>query len=154
MSSGVAVSDASPLIALHQIDRLDLLQALFDSVVVPPSVEQEVAPSVGDLPAWIRRRQAPQLPGLAGDLHAGEREAIALALDLAADFVVVDDLPGRRAAASLGLPIIGSLGLLVRARERGLIGAVRPVMDQLIANGLFASAPLYREILEAVGEDD
>jgi predicted nucleic acid-binding protein len=152
VSSGVAVSNTSPLIALYQIDRLDLLQALFDSVVVPPAVEREVAPSVGLLPAWVRRQQAPLLPEFAGDLHAGELEAIALAIHLAADFVIMDDLPGRRAAERLGLPIIGSLGLLVRAQDRGLIRAVRPIMDQMIANGLFVTVQLYQEILMAAGE--
>jgi predicted nucleic acid-binding protein len=71
---------------------------------------------------------------------------------LSADFVVLDDLDARTSAIELDLTLIGSLGLLVRAKERGLIDEVRRLMDQMIANDLFVSWQLYRDILEIAGE--
>jgi predicted nucleic acid-binding protein len=152
VSVNLAVSDASPLIALYQIDHLDLLQALFSDVVVPPAVTREVAPSLRTLPFWVREIQAPPLRDLASPRGAGERAAIALAVHLSADSIVMDDLPGRRVAASLGLNVIGTLGLLVRAKRRGLIESVQPEMDALIASGLYASEQVYHKILGAAGE--
>jgi predicted nucleic acid-binding protein len=154
LSDDVAVSDASPLIALYQIGHLELLRNLFDRVIVPLAVTQEVAPSVGTLPIWVHRQQAPPPPDLARHLDVGEREAIALAVHLGADFVVMDDRPGRNVAERLRMDVIGTLGLLVRARRRGLIRSVRPMVDQLVSNGLYVSVHLYREILEAVDEAD
>jgi uncharacterized protein len=152
VNSGIAVSDASPLIALNQIERLDLLQAQFDSVVVPSTVAQEVEPSVGILPRWIDRQQIEVAPDFLTHLDPGEREAIALSMRLTANFLVIDDLPGRHAAERLGIRAIGSLGLLVGAKRRGLISGVQPMMDDLISNGLHVSDPVYREILRLAGE--
>ena len=152
MSSGAAVSDASPLIALFQVDRLDLLRNQFGQVFVPPAIELEVAPSVGLLPSWVQRQPVSVPPDFLRHLDPGEREAIALAIHLGASFLVIDDLPGRRAATSLGLRVIGSLGLLVRAKQRGLTNEVRPMMDELVSRGLHVSERVYREILFLAGE--
>jgi predicted nucleic acid-binding protein len=149
----LAVSDASPLISLVQVDRLELLRAVFRDIAVPPAVAWEVAPSVGALPYWIREIEPGPIPDLPDPLGAGEREAIALAVRLSANRLVIDDLPGRRAAANQGLNVIGTLGLLVRARARGVIQAVRPEMDAVIANGLYVSDDLYWQILALAGED-
>ena len=92
MNHGVAVSDASPLIALDQIERLDLLQGQFDRVVVPSVVVREVAPSVGALPIWVARQRISVPPDFLTHHDVGEREAIVLAMHLAATFVVIDDL--------------------------------------------------------------
>jgi predicted nucleic acid-binding protein len=148
----VAVSDTSPLLALYQIGRLDLMPDLFGEVVVPPAVARELEPSIPTLPSWIRVVQAPLLSSIASHRGAGERDAIALAVHLSADYIIVDDRQGRRIPRSLGLNVIGSLGLLVRARRRGLTDAVRPEMDAMIASGLYASEALYHQILVAAGE--
>jgi predicted nucleic acid-binding protein len=116
-------------------------------------VEQEVAPSVGALPSWVRVIESGPIPALPDSLGDGEREAITLATRLSAERLVIDDLPGRRAATNLGLNIIGTLGLLVRARDRGVIEAVRPEMDAVIANGLYVSDVLYWQFLALAGED-
>lgn len=153
MTDGIAVTDSSPLIILHQIDRLELLRRLFRTVVAPPAVALEIAPSLGALPPWMSERHVPTIPKLAMALDAGEREAIALALHISADVIILDDLIGRRRAAQLGLDVIGSAGILLQARRRGLIGAVRPELDAMVANGLYVSKQLYREILSTAGED-
>jgi predicted nucleic acid-binding protein len=154
VSSSAAVFDASPLIVFHQVGHFDLLRGLFRQIVVPTAVAQEVAPSLGQLPSWVQERAVLSVPALPGKLDDGEREAIALTVQLSADFIALDDLPARRAAAGLGLTVIGSLGLLVRAKDHGLIREVRPTMDEMISTGLYASERLYHEILEAAGEVD
>jgi predicted nucleic acid-binding protein len=150
VNSGIAVSDASPLIALNQIERLDLLQAQFDSVVVPSTVAQEVEPSVGILPRWIDRQQIEVAPDFLTHLDPGEREAIALSMRLTANFLVIDDLPGRHAAERLGIRVIGSLGLLVGAKRRGLISGGRAGVTSEIA--VFDAGPPMHRVVQMRGE--
>lgn len=154
MNDGTAVSDSTALIVLNQIGRLDLIRGVFGRVGVPPAVAREVIPSLRSLPPWIEVLQVPQNPDLPTYLDDGEREAIALALHLVADPIVLDERPGRRVATSLGLDVVGSLGLLVRAKRAGMIRDVRPLMDAMLSSGLYATDTLYRQILVAAGELD
>lgn len=150
------VADASCLIALQHVGRLGLLQQLFgDGVVIPRAVQPEVAPTLPDMPEWIRvvdvaKPSRPEL--LAGRMGEGETEALALADEIEAKAVIVDDLAARRTARELGLRIVGTAGILVRAKQRGLIPAVRPVLDALLAAGFRLSAKVYGRILSAAGE--
>lgn len=107
MSQSV-VSNASPLIALHQIGQLDILPHLFDLIQIPSAVAQEIT-SVQPLPSWIQIHHLNQPIGariLQASLGAGESGAIALALELAAPRILLDDRPARRLAQALGFPII------------------------------------------------
>jgi predicted nucleic acid-binding protein len=150
----IAVFDAGPLIAFHQIDHLDLLRGLFDQVAIPPEVAREVAPSIAMLPHWFKVQTVSTFPWFSRKLGPGERAAIALSVQLSADFVVLDDLDARSSAIGLGLTVIGSFGLLVRAKRRGLIREVRPMMDAMLAHGLFVSEHLCRQILALAGEPE
>jgi predicted nucleic acid-binding protein len=154
VSADTAVFDASPLIVFQQVGQLDLLRALFDRAVVPTAVAEEVAPSLGVLPSWIEVHPVFTNPAISALLHAGERAAISLAVQLGADFVILDDLAGRKAAERIGLAATGSLGLLVRAKRGGMIREVNPLMDAMIAAGLFVSDGLYHRILSIAGESD
>jgi len=154
MTSGVAVFDATPLIDFHQIGQLGLVRGLFLQTWVPSNVADGGAPSLGELPLWIEKRDVLTMPAFSRTLDPGERAAIALAMQVSADFVVLDDLAGRLMAAELGLTVTGSLGLLVRAKRNGLVREVRPFMAEMIANGLYTSEQLRREILELAGEPD
>jgi predicted nucleic acid-binding protein len=129
VSSGTAVFDASPLILYSQDGYFGMLRGLFLQIVVPTAVAHEVAPSLGRLSTWIDEQPVHTVRPLPRKLGAGEREAITLAIELAADYLVVDDLSARRVATIHGLTVVGSLGLLVRARDYGLIRQVRPIMD-------------------------
>jgi len=148
----IGVFDAGPLIAFHQVNRLELLSHLFVHVVVPSVVAREVAPSLGELPSWISIQDVQSSPSFSRNLGLGESKAIALAMTLAADFLVLDDARARAVATELGISVIGSLGLLVRAKRRGLITVVRPIMDDMIDSGLYASEQVYHDILDAAGE--
>ncbi|RKY62822.1 MAG: DUF3368 domain-containing protein [Candidatus Latescibacterota bacterium] len=121
---------------------------------IPPAVREEAFGS-NPLPEWIEERQlsqplAPRI--MAVSLGPGEREAIALALELKATRLLLDDLPARRLASSLGLEIIGTLGLLLWAKEQGLLPAVRPWVDTLLREGFYISERLLAEVLSTAGE--
>jgi predicted nucleic acid-binding protein len=107
------------------------------------------------LPAWIE--EYPLTQPLASQiatarLGPGESEAIALALELGASELVLDDLPARRLAQSLHIPVIGSVGLLLRAKERGLIAAVRPLMTTMQQEDFRISEGVFDGILAAADE--
>lgn len=156
MSSPGVVSDSSALIALTPIGQLALLKELFAAVSIPPAVAREVAPSVAR-PNWIVEcglAQPIDLRLLQSSLGAGEREAISLALELGGQWIILDDLPARRLAEALGLSVTGTLGVLVYAKRRGLLPAVRPWFDMLLAVNFHVAPALYRQVLASVGESD
>ncbi|MGE3310693.1 MAG: DUF3368 domain-containing protein [Limisphaerales bacterium] len=127
------VADAGPLRYLVLIEAIDVLPALYDRVSVPPAVLRELShpsapPAVQawsrSLPKWVAIR-TPAVPHGADELGPGESEAIALALELRADAVLIDEIEGRRAALTLGLKIRGTVGILEMASERGLLDLER-----------------------------
>lgn len=152
MKSGCGVFDAGHLISFNHTDTLWLLEALFERVVVPEAVAAEVKRSVGPGPDWFEIR-APRIRlFLPEQLGPGERETLGLAMEIGSDFVVLDDLPARNAALTHGLPVVGTLGLLVRAKQHGLIRKVKPHMLEMIAAGHYASDRLQTLILEKADE--
>lgn len=151
----LTVSNSSPLIALAEIGQLDLLSRLFGSIVVPPAVVSEVAPSLPDLPTWVEVRPLQRTPAEALTRRAlgpGERDAIALSIELKASRVILDDLLARRIASTLGVPVIGTLGVLVAAKQNRLIDSIRPLVDRLAQGRFFIGEDLYRDLLEMAGE--
>lgn len=150
------IVNSSPLIAFRQLDKVELLHSLIGAVLIPPAVQREVFHN-WQLPAWIQVRPltqpiAPDL--LSPRLGAGEREAISLAIEIGNARIVLDDLAARRAAEGLGLSVAGTLGLLLQARQRGLLDRLRPALDSLIAFNFRISPPLYHLLLQRAGEAD
>lgn len=151
------VSNSSPLIALARIQRLDLVPALLRSVLIPPAVAREIAPSIRVLPPWFSVRAPTSRPPVLtsrGRLGDGEREAIALAVEVGADAILLDDSPARRVAEVAGLNVIGTLGLLLEAKGMGLIATVRPELDKLLETSFFLSQELYDRLLRMAGESE
>ncbi len=156
MTPAPVVSNASPLIALEQIGQLPLLEQLFGQVFVPPAVAREVAPSV-TLPDWTQVQVLTQAVGpliLGASLGAGESEAISLALEINARLVILDDRPARRLAHALRLPVIGTLGILLTAKQRNLLSAVRPCLDALLQRDFRIAPALHEQILIDAGENE
>lgn len=154
MSDALCVANSSPFIVFERVGRLDLLRTLTARLHIPPAVRQEVFGSK-QLPDWVEERLLTQPLAsriAASRLGAGEREAIALALEMRATELVIDDLAARRLAQSLGLSIIGCLGLLLRAKHRKLILAVRPLMETMQGDDFRISDDLFAEILAAARE--
>ncbi|MFN8590038.1 MAG: DUF3368 domain-containing protein [Thermomicrobiales bacterium] len=154
MSEAVGVVDASPLIALAEIAQLELLPRLFASVIVPPAVIAETTTSVGQ-PAWFVI--VPPVPPLdhrvrVASLGAGETETIGLGLQLGDVEVVLDDRPARRLAIRMGLAVVGTLGLLLRAKWHGILDAVRPHLLALRSSEFYPDSRIIEQALADVGE--
>ena len=161
----LAVSNTSPISNLASIGRLELLKSRFSELWIPDAVAEELAAHPDPVAQamiqkavrsqWIQIR-TPQDSGLLRllllQLHQGEAEAIALATDLHADFVLIDEQEGRQLASRTGLAVTGVLGILLRAMRAGEIPAVKPEMDLLRTKAhFFVSAQLEKRILaEAV----
>jgi uncharacterized protein len=151
------VSNSSPLIALARIQRLDLLPAIFESILIPPPVAREISPSIPVLQSWLRIQAPNVLPPaslLRRRLGAGEWAALALAIELRADWIILDDLPARRSAEAAGLNVIGTLGMLNTAKRAGLLKSIRPELDALVRTSFFLGPQLYDQLLQATGEID
>ncbi len=152
----IVVADATPLIALLDTGRIGLLQSLYREVLIPPAVRDESFSLPGrTLPAWFRV-QSPRLPipgnVLEARLGQGETEAIALALDVRAELLLVDDRQARGVARRMGLSTAGTVSVLIRAKETGLISTLKPLLDGLVGTGFRISETLYRDALARVGE--
>jgi hypothetical protein len=151
------VSNASPLIAFAAIDRLQLLPALFESVIMPPAVALETRRAIPVAPPWlfVQDLKHPMPPVvLRRRLGDGEREAIALAAELGVQQILLDDLPARKVARDLGLSVIGVLGVLLAAKRHGLLALVRPELEKLLRTSFFLTPQLVEELLRDAGEAD
>jgi len=155
------VVNASPLIVLGKVGRLDLLHSLAPSLVVPRSVIAEIAAGAQDdcgsdaTLGWAKEHavaDVPLAPAVAHwDLGAGESQVLSrcLAYDCVA---VLDDGEARACAQSLAVPLIGTLGIILRARKLELIPAARPLVDRVLAVGSRLSSSLVEAALRQVGE--
>lgn len=159
-AGAVVVSDAGPLISLARLDLLGVLSGLFSQVQVPAEVIEECQARPGNADTLriaqalatgtLQACTAPPLvlPGL----EAGECAAISRALQIGAA-LLVDERAARARAASLGLRVTGTLGVLVRARRLGLVGPLSPLIQALRASGQRLSQPVVDQALREVGED-
>lgn len=161
----VAISDTCPLILFSRIRRLDLLRDLFDEVLIPQAVWDEIMVDGGTRPGaqeiletwWIRRTPlARPITGqlFHGLLGPGEAEVIGLALerDDSDLILILDDDPARNAADSQGLFVTGSAGVALLAKRRGLIDQVTPILSELHVAGLYLSASVAELIIQSAGE--
>ncbi len=152
MPDPVTVSNSSCLIALELIGRLDLLRGLYGTIVVPTAVAGECG---SRLPQWVRAdavKNQGMVRSLRLELGSGESEAIVLAGEVAASRLILDDKKARRIARQLGLPITGTLAVLLRAKQQGLLASVRDVLDELAASRFRISRDLIQETLRRAGE--
>ena len=149
----IIVSDASPLIALGRIGKLDLLREIFGSLILPDAVWKEVVEAVGSAP-WISRQSVHDqalVNLLRHDLGAGEAEAIVLARECNADFLLIDERLGRSAAKNLGLKVVGLVGILIEARDRGLIADAESLMNRLhVEAGFWISEDLRKLVTRRI----
>jgi predicted nucleic acid-binding protein len=157
----IVISNSSPLIALSQIDRLDLLGQLHQQVTIPPAVAREIERTIPRLPDWIAVKPLllPRSPYVvSSSIGPGEHEVISLGAELRAARLILDERPARRLATSLGLSVIGTVGLLLAAKGRGfLMGRgflikIRPELDRLRAVRFFMDEELYDRVLAQAEE--
>ena len=154
----IIVSDTTPLSELSKIGKLDLLQAVFGRVIIPQQVYEEL--TTGNHPAvlvvksalWLEVRsinnnQLIEQLQLETNLDLGECSAIILAEELKADQLLIDEKAGRKVAISRGLAIIGLVGVIILAKEQGLIDNVKDIFDDLMSKGTRISSKIYNYAL-------
>ena len=158
------VSNTSPITSLAGISQLELLHQLYEEIVIPQAVYNEMAGIGKTVPGtievqtlpWIQPRPIKDLNllgTLQSNLDSGEAAAIVLALELKAELLIMDERPGRTIARQYGLAVIGILGVLLEAKDKGLISVVKPLMDRLIDEVEFrVSRQLYKTVLQRAGE--
>lgn len=157
----VWVLNASPLILLGKIGRLDLLESLAAKAVVPDAVFREIqvgidkhAASYGTVDWAAPRRAADVTIPLSierWDLGPGESQVIAHCLK-ETQCAVLDDAQGRQCARTHGLAVIGTVGIVLRAKRQGMIPAARPVLETLRRSGMYLSEQILTEALSLIGE--
>ena len=163
MARPVVLSDASPLIALSLIDRLDLLHSLFGRITITDVVQAEVLaggdrPGQSAIAAAINAKRIrviidqwpePKLP----DQDEGEASTLRAAIHHGAScLVLIDERAGRAVAKESGIAHTGTVGLILQAKKRGLVKSARSAFEQLLAKDFRVSAGLIREALAQAGE--
>jgi len=151
----IIISDTTPLHYLILIDEVRILPSLLGKVVIPTEVfselsalktPQKIKDYLSVVPDWLSiRKPISVIDEELNEIDPGERAAILLAEELAADGILIDDLAGRRIASARGLRVIGTLGLIEAAGERGLL-KVNDTLDRMIKAGFYVSRSLELQI--------
>ncbi len=152
----IVVSDTSPVTALLTVNEVDLLNQLFGEVVIPNAVQLELLRSHSQLPLWLRVeavRNTAEVVRMRQMVDEGEAEAIELAKELQADWLLIDERKGRRLASQERVPVIGLLGVVLLAKRRNLLSSARVLLDRLESQaGIYLSREIKDSALGAVGE--
>ena len=158
----LVISNTSPLFYLHRLRHLDVLQALYQQIIVPEAVRDEL--HIGQLQGedtpelaaydWITIRsvQVPEVMTLITDLGAGEAQVLALALEESGSLVILDDRFARAVALIRHIRLTGTAGVLLKAKQEGHIAAVTPLLDQMVQMGFRLSGTVRSMILSLAGE--
>lgn len=148
----IIITDTSCFITLEKIDAFEILHQTFKYVVTTPEILKEFG---SELPDWIEIR--PVKDKIVNEVFketvdGGEASAIALAMETTNPVLIIDDLKGRKLALKMGLSFMGTLGLLIRAKERGVISAIKPFIDRIQVTDFRLSQTLVEVVLEKAGE--
>ena len=157
------VVNTTPLIALSHVDQLDVLKRLYGEIIIPEAVYRELSiktesickMAVDDSLEWIRIKSINNEMAKAmykTQLHDGEVEVMILSKEIAADVVIIDDANAKKHAKYLGLPVTGTLGVLIKAKREGYISELKPIFSQMVENGIYISQCLMESCLKQVGE--
>jgi predicted nucleic acid-binding protein len=160
--SSPPVVNASPLIYLAHADLIDLLQVAGFSVVVPRTVAEEIQRRGTQDPTarvlqktfWLQEVEpvSPSPRVLTWRLGPGETSVLSWALAHPGSVAIVDDLAARRCAKVLGVPLLGTLGLVLKAKRLGMVPAARPAIEKLLIAGMYLSPKVIDRALTLVGE--
>lgn len=154
------VANTTPLISLASIGKLELLKDIFGEIIVADAVYNEIKAKQGygynEIDTDFIRVQS--IKGIAyrdfllNQLDLGETETIILAKEIDADFVIIDENIAYKIAKSSELNVVRTLSILLRAKEKSLIPALKPLLDEMIIKGRWYSQRVYKKILEQAGE--
>ncbi|NET00533.1 MAG: DUF3368 domain-containing protein [Sphaerospermopsis sp. SIO1G1] len=159
----IIVSDTTPISELAKVNSLDLLPKIFGKVIIPQGVFNEL--QVGTHPAaklvqdlsWlevmtVNNQQVVRELQQLFKLDLGESEAIALAEEIGASQLLIDERAARKVAMDRKLPLIGTVGVLLLAKNRGFLDSVKDVLDEMQAQGMRISDRLYVQVLTLAQE--
>lgn len=148
----IIITDTSCLITLEKIGAFEILHQAFKNIVTTPEIELEFG---SKLPGWVEIKSVKDTAlqeVLNKTVDPGEASAIALAMETSNAILIIDDLKGRKLASRMALSFMGTLGLLVKAKEYGVILAVRPYIEKIQATDFRLSPALVNLVLEKTGE--
>lgn len=160
----VVIANTTPLMALNLIGQLDLLKAFYEEIWVPEAVWKEIEAGeqigldIGTIhegrASWIHVEKAKDRERLKYlvDLDVGEAEVLILAEELSADRVIIDEKLARQYAKRFGFKVTGTLGILIKAKQKGLIPQVRPLLEELRQKGIWLDDALLETALREAGE--
>ena len=160
----IVVSDSSPLIALSDLGRLDLLGEIYGDIIIPEAVWAETVIAGREQTgrssllqaSWISHvkvQNSGLVRSLSQKLDLGESEAIVLAIELDADFLLIDERLGRKMAARFAIKTTGVVGILLAAKSKGLLDAIKPDLDRLRSElNFWLSDSLYLRALRLADE--
>ena len=160
----IVVSNTTPLIGLVSIGRFELLRLLFGKIYIPKAVYHEAVIQgreeggarrevlAADWIEVVEVQDQLAVEVLLDELDRGEAEVIVLAREMEADWVLMDERKGRRKLNQLGMPKIGTLGILLKAKELGHIPSVREEIERLRSRGFSVSEAVVQAVLEKAGE--
>ncbi len=155
------ISNTTPILSLLKINKLELLKDLYGKVIIPQAVFQEIEAGrdwvyYTDLSKldWIEicPLKYPQALSYLFDLDRGEAEVLILAREISADLVILDETLGRRYAQMLELTLTGTVGILLKAKEKGLIQSVKALLIELQGKGVWLSSALVNQVTGLTGE--
>jgi len=158
--SKTIIANATPIVSLCTIGREDILQRLFRRIIIARAVDQELR--AADKPGaafsdldWVEVRPVLNqelVRSLQKDLDMGEAETIALALQLNAQVVLIDESAGYQIAKNFDLPVIRTLSMLKTAKHQQIIPEVRPLVEQMVQQGRWYAETLITQFLREIGE--
>jgi len=155
----IVVADTGVIISLVHIDRLDLIEKVFDNYYIAKAVWIELSnyenpnfdhSQLKGIKEKVREIKSKNYLSVVMDL--GESESVILYEELQADYLLIDDSKARLIAESLNINCIGTLGLLLKAKENGLLSELRPIFERLVSDNRFFSRKLLNDILIKNGE--
>lgn len=148
----IVISDASVLIILDKINHLELLNEVYGNVYTTPEIVKEYGKP---LPFWVKiskPKDSLKQKVIETQLDQGESSAIALALENQNSLIIIDDLKARKYAKKLGLACTGTLGVINKAKELGVISEIKPIINQLQQTNFRISDKVIEEILNRNNE--
>lgn len=157
------IVNSTPLIALCHVNQLNILKELYGEVIIPRAVYDEISVKkdsvckkiVDESLEWIHVQKIQNVMAKAmfkSQLHDGEVEVMILAKEQNADVVIIDDQNAKKYAKYLELPVTGTLGILIKAKQVGYISELKPLLDVMVQNGIYIKNSLIEHCLELVGE--
>lgn len=151
LKSKIVITDTSCLILLDKINALSILPQLFASILTTPEIAKEYG---SELPSWIIVKNADQYSKekFLQFVDPGEASAIALAFETQCDYIIIDDMAGRKLAAKLGLPVKGTVGVLLLAKQMGVISLLKPYLELIQQTNFRLSPHLAEQFIKDAGE--